>query len=111
MPFNNLPVIDYVYHISSKVSSSVYIGLSVYFQRLLCRRKILFLVFVEYFSQWLVIRSHILQSYGRVLSISDSSKKSAANELFLKKNEVYLVIDWLLCINNIVLCNNLQIDK
>ena len=74
MPFNNLPVINYVYHISSKVSSSVHIRLPMLLQRFLYRRKIFFLVFVEYFSQWLVIRSHILQSYGRVLSISDSSK-------------------------------------
>lgn len=74
MPFNNLPVINYVYHISSKVNPSVHIRLPMLLQRFLCRRKIFFLVFVEYFSQWLVIRSHIQQSYGRVLSISDSSK-------------------------------------
>ena len=74
MPFNNLPVINYVYHISSKVSPSVHIRLPMLLQRFLCCRKILFLVLVEYFSQWLVIRSHILQSYGSTLSISDSSK-------------------------------------
>ena len=74
MPFNNLPVINYVYHISSKVNPSVHVRLTMLFQRLLCRRKIFFLVFVEYFSQWLIIRSHILQIYGSTLSISDSSK-------------------------------------
>ena len=74
MPFNNLPVIDYVYHISSKVSPSVHIRLPMLLQRFLYRRKIFFTVFVEYFSQWLVIRSHILQIYGSTLSISDISK-------------------------------------
>ena len=74
MPFNNLPVINYVYHISSKVNPSVHIRLPMLLQRFLCCRKIFFLVFMEYFSQWLIIRSHNLQSYGSTLSISDSSK-------------------------------------